>query len=663
MNKKLSRMLEPSMALYFIVMLLYAAASLVWQWEMKWLAVGEIALTVLLFVIYRATSVRRKREILKYIQSTTLSADSASSETVNMPLPMMVVSMRSGEIIWGNNLFIHLTGCGDELFTKKMHDVFPSLSITWLVEGKPESPEELVYNGRRFRVFGNLVRSDDGGKPLMLASIYLVDVTELLNVRDEYVLSRPITSIILIDNYDELTNNLSDNNVSTLNAAIDIKINEWAENHGGLLRKIERNRYIFLFENRYLQEFIDAKFSLLDSIRSVVNPSGIAATISLGIGRDGATFQENYEFAALAIETALARGGDQAVIKNRYNFSFYGGRAKETERRTKVKSRVMANSLSELISQSSNVFIMGHKNADLDAIGAAVGIACICRKKGRQARIVVDMEKNAAMALISRVQSTPEYADCFISAQEALLQADARSLLVVVDTNRPDQVESIELLESLSRICVIDHHRRAADFIEQVVLNLHEPFASSAAELVTELLQYSVETQDILPIDAEALLAGIVLDTKNFSVRTGGRTFEAAAFLRRAGADTVSVKMLFQNDLDSALARYKILQSARRYRGDMAIAVLDYTSDRTTAAQAADELLNIAGIMASFVLYPDNGRVIISARSIGDANVQVILEPLGGGGNAAAAGAQVPDVTVHEALSRLVASIDKFYEE
>jgi c-di-AMP phosphodiesterase-like protein len=662
LNKKLTRIMEPSMALYFVVMLLFAAASLVWQWDVVWLAVGEAALTILLFVIYRASSIRRKNEILKYIEST-VSADTAANDTANMPLPMMIVSMRSGEIIWGNNLFIQITGSGDELFSKKLQDVFPQFSITWLIEGKPESPDELVFNNRRYRVLGNLVRSDDDGKPLMLASIYLVDITDLLNARDEYVRSRPIVSIVLIDNYDELTNNLTDNNVSTLNAAIDVRINEWAEGHNGLLRKVERNRYIFIFESRYLQEFIDAKFSLLESIRSVVNPSGIAATISLGIGRDGASFQENYEFAALAIETALARGGDQAVIKNRYNFTFYGGRSRETERRTKVKSRVMANSLSELIAQSSHIFVMGHKNADLDAVGAAVGIACICRKRGKQAHIVVDMQKNAATALIKRVKATPEYADCFMTAQDAMLLADSRSLLVVVDTNRPDQVESIELLESLSRTAIIDHHRRAADFIEQVVLNLHEPYASSASELVTELLQYSVETQDILPIDAEALLAGIVLDTKNFSVRTGGRTFEAAAFLRRAGADTVSVKMLFQNDLDSTLARYQILQAAKHYRGEIAIAALDYTCNRTVAAQAADELLNIAGILTSFVLYPDGSRVIISARSIGDANVQVILEPLGGGGNAATAGAQVPDVTVREALGRLVQSIDQFYEE
>ncbi len=663
MNKKLTRMLEPSMAIYFVVMLLFAAAALVWQWEMTWLAAGEAGLTVLLFIIYRMTSVRRKKAILRYIQSTTSEAGTAAGDTVNMPLPMMVVSMRSGEIIWGNHLFTQLTGCGDELFNKKMQDVFPQLSIIWLVEGKSESPDEPVYNGRRYRVFGNLVRSDDGGKPLMLASIYFVDMTDLLNARDEYVRSRPIVSIILIDNYDELTNNLTDNNVSTLNAAIDVRINEWADGHGGLLRKVERNRYIFIFESRYLQSFVDAKFSLLDAIRTVINPSGIAATISLGIGRDGATFQENYDFAALAIETALARGGDQAVIKNRYNFTFYGGRAKETERRTKVKSRVMANSLCELIVQSSHVFVMGHKNADLDAVGAAVGIACICRKKGKQAHIVIDQQKNVAKPLIARLRATPEYADSFMSVQDALLLADARSLLVVVDTNRPDQVESIELLESLSRTVIVDHHRRAADFIEQVVLNLHEPFASSASELVTELLQYSVETRDILPIDAESLLAGIVLDTKNFSVRTGGRTFEAAAFLRRAGADTVSVKMLFQNDLDSTLARYQILQAAKHHRGEIAIAALDYTCNRTVAAQAADELLNIAGILTSFVLYPDGDRVIISARSIGDANVQVILEPLGGGGNAATAGAQVPDCSVREALTRLVESIDKFYEE
>ena len=316
----------------------------------------------------------------------------------------------------------------------------------------------------------------------------------------------------------------------------------------------------------------------------------------------------------------------------------------------------------ELIGQSSQVFIMGHRNADLDAVGAAMGIACLCRKKGKQAHIVVDLQQNAAEKFIEEIREVPEYRNAFISGEDALLLCDNRSTLIVVDTNRPDQVESKPLLEAIPKVCVVDHHRRAADYIQPVVLNLHEPYASSAAELVTELLEYAVEKKDVLPIEAKALMAGLFLDTKSFNVRTGERTFEAAAFLRQLGADTVEVKKLLQNDFQDTMAKYQIIKSARLYRQDLAIAALNSATTRPLAAQAADELLNISGITASFVLYPDNDQVIISARSIGDANVQMILEPLGGGGNTATAGAQVPDSTVKEVLDRLVESIDKFYE-
>ena len=661
LNKKLARLLEPSMALYFIVLVALAAVAALL--EQYYLAGVEISLTIILFIYFRYTSASRKKAILNYIQNTADTVDTASNGTLDMPLPMALLNISSGEIVWGNSLFSQITGSHDSLFSQKISDLFPSLSLLWLIDGKPEAPEELLFNGRRYRVMGNLIHaSDSGNNPALLGSIYLLDLTDLFRLRDEYIASRPIVAVILVDNYDELTNNLPDNIVSTLIASIDTRLNEWTEGRGGILRRVERNRYFYIFEDRYLSDMMAQKFSILESIRSVTTPSGVSATLSIGIGKDGASVQENYEYAALSIETALARGGDQAVIKDRYNFSFFGGRSKEAERQTRVRSRVVANSLTELISKSSSIFIMGHKNADLDAIGAAVGVQCICRKQGKHANIVVDLEHNMAMSLIEKLQQVPEYEDCFISGQEALLRADSDSLLVVVDTNRPDQVEALELLESISRITVIDHHRRAADYIQNVVLNLHEPFASSASELVAELLEYSVEPRDILPVESESLLAGIVLDTKHFSVRTGGRTFEAAAFLRRTGADTVDVKKMFQSNLDDTLFKYKIIQAARLYRGDIAISALDYTATRTLASQAADELLNISGILTSFVLYPDGERVVISARSIGDVNVQVILEPLGGGGNAATAGAQVSGKTARQVLMELVASIDKFYE-
>ena len=493
--------------------------------------------------------------------------------------------------------------------------------------------------------------------------MYLSDLTELYQVRDEYIRSRPVVALIVIDNYEELIKNLSESAISTLNAKINDAINTWTESYGGLLRKMDRNRFLFIFEKRDLSRATEDKFSLLEDIHEITNPSGLPASISFGLGVDAVNFDEGYKFAALGIEMALSRGGDQAVIKDQFNFSFFGGRNKEADYRSKVRSRVTANSLMELIGQSGQVFVMGHRNADLDAVGAAMGICSLCRKKGKKANIILDLEVNASKKLIGEIRQVPEYQDVFITGQEAMLRCDNRSVLIVVDTNRPDQVEYKPLLEAISKICVVDHHRRAADYIDPVVVNLHEPYASSASELVTELIQYALEKDDVLPIEAKSLLAGICLDTKFFNVRTGERTFEAAAALRSMGADTTEVKLLLQNDFQDTMAKYEIIKAARLYREELAIAALNTPTTRVLAAQAADELLNIAGITASFVMYPDGDTVYLSARSIGSANVQMILEPLGGGGNTATAGAQMKNTEIKEAIDKLVASIDKFYEQ
>ena len=658
MNKKLRRLVQPGVVLYFIVMIAFCVAAAALRHFV--LAAAEAGVTLVLLGVSYLRDSRRRKALTAYIQSTSELMERTKGE---VPFPVALVKLNDNELVWCNKAFSDLAGLGESVIAPRVTEIFPGLSLQWLTGAKPQNGTELRYRDRRYRVSGTVLPEKDTRSGVVLGMLYLLDQTELLQVRDEYIRSRPIVSILLVDNYDELTNNLSDAAVSGLNAEIDTKINEWTDGYAGLLRKIERNRYLFLTEARDLARMAEAKFSLLEIMRSVTNPAGIPATVSIGVGKDGVDFKEDYDFAALAIEMALSRGGDQAVIKDRYDFTFFGGRNKQGERRTKVKSRVMASSLSELITQSSRIFVMGHKMADLDAVGAAAGVCCLCRKKGKKANIVIDQDANVAGQLLDILRPLPEYRDCFISGQDALLAADAKSLLIVVDTNRPDQVECKPLLESIRRVVVIDHHRRAADYIEQVVLNLHEPFASSASELVTELLQYAVEMSDILTQEAAALLAGIVLDTKNFGVRTSSRTFEAAAFLRRIGADTVEVKKLFQNDLPSTVARYRIIQNAKLYRDGIAISALDYTASRTIAAQAADELLNISGIDASFVLYPQGDQTMISARSIGDANVQVILEPLGGGGNAATAGAQVKNHTVQETMEELLRSIDRFYEK
>ena len=657
MNKKLGRLLHPSAGVFFAMLMVFAAAAVLMEYYI--LAIGEFAVTAILLIGYLIHRKYRLKEIQKYLENAL--ENNTGKDGAQPPFPMAAIRLEDNVIVYANDEFIKLTGFEDYLKEHTIGSVVSGFATDWLSDGKSQYPYDVHLQGRRYRVYGTSIYADDP-KSTRLGVLYFTDLTELYQVRDEYIRSRPVVSIVLIDNYEELTKNLTEAATSALHANINEVLTKWADQYHGLLRRLERNRFILVFEKRDLKHVIDSKFPILEEIHEITSPSGLPASISIGMGVDAENFDEGYNFASLAIEMALSRGGDQAVIKDRMNFDFYGGRNKEADHRSKVRSRITATSLLELIGQSSQVFIMGHKNADLDAVGAAIGVSCLCRKKDKPFHIVLDMEMNVAGKLIEQAQEVAEYKNAFISGQEALLRCDNRSVLIVVDTNRPDQVENKHLLEAITSVCVIDHHRRAADYITPVVVNLHEPYASSASELVTELLQYAVEKKDILPIEAKALMAGIFLDTKSFNVRTGERTFEAAAYLRQIGADTVEVKKLLQNDFQDTMAKYQIIKSARLYRAEIAIAALNAGTSRALAAQAADELLNISGISASFVLYPSEENVIISARSIGEANVQVILEPLGGGGNTATAGAQMPNITVKEALDRLVQSIDRYYE-
>ena len=621
------------------------------------LALGFTAAATLLLNLF----VVRQR-IKGIAASVQLAVDNLSkSVSAAAPWPVAELRLTDGELLWHNHQFQKMLGDAESRVGELIGDVLPDLRLDWLQSGLQESPAEQQIRERRYRCLGFAPKPEAGAEPI--AQLLWIDTTELLEVRDEYYRSRPVVSIILIDNYEELTNNLSDTAVSNLNAVLNERISAWADKIGGLLRKLERNRFLFIFEAKELFRITEGKFSLLESARGVTNPNGIAATISFGLGKDGQDFRENYDYAALALEMALSRGGDQAVIKDRFDFSFYGGRSVETERRSKVKSRVSATSLTALIQSASRIFLMGHRNADADAIGAACGVAALCRSLGKKVNIVVDQATSSAPKLLALIRQEPQYAEIFLSGQDALLLADARSLLIVVDTNRPDQVESRELLDSMNRVAVIDHHRRAADYIANAVMNLHEPFASSASELVTELLTYTVDAKSILPCELTALMAGIVLDTKNFTVRVNSRTFEAAAFLRYQGVDPVDVKRLFQSDFDETLRRYRIIESARVYRENLAIACADQEVSRPLAGQAADELLSIDGIRCAFVLFRQGEAIFISARSLGAVNVQVILEPLGGGGNTATAGAQLRGATMEEARRRLVEAIDRYFAE
>ncbi len=660
-KNKLSRLLEPSLRLYFLCLVAFAALSALFSLP---LAAGELAVVVLLYLYFRRSTALRQREIIQYIENVTCNMDTATKDTmVNAPLPMVIFRPENDEVIWSNDRFLQITGERDHLFDTKISAAVPEFSSRWLMEGKTQCPTEVPVGNQRFMVFGHLVRSDDSGGRGYLATTYWVDVTELANLRDTFRATRPVVAILMLDNYEELMKNVSDNARSAMRSEIDQRLDQWVAPARGLFCRYDRDRYLFIFEEGYLAQFQEGKFSVLDAVHGVQSPNGIPASLSIGIGRDAETLDELFQYASLSVEMALSRGGDQAVIKNKINFEFYGGRTKELEKRTKVKSRVMANALGELAASASQVLVMGHRYPDMDCVGAAAGICAIARKKGTPVHIIQEPGANPGSDMAERLGRLPEYEHTFLSIQDAILVADANALLVVVDTNRPEQVVSLDLLEACHKVAVIDHHRRASSYIANATLNFHEPYASSASELVTELLQYLLEPADLLKTEAEALLAGIVLDTKHFTMRTGSRTFEAAAFLRRSGADTGDVRKLFQNDLEGTIARYDIIQTARMYRQDIAVARVDHTVGRVTAAQAADELLNISGIDTSFVLFPDGDRVIISARSMGDTNVQVILEKLGGGGNGATAGAQVPSRDIEQVTRQLLQAIDQYFEE
>ncbi len=658
--KKLSRLSEPSMRLYFIFLIIFTVAALVLGQYI--LAAGEAVIIILLSLYSRITAKKYRKELSEYIESISLRADTLTSDSLsNLPIPAVMFQAENYKLLWTNDSFLGITGNRENIFEYKLTEIAPGFSAKWLLEGKSICPETVKLGDRKYTLYGTLERTErKTGGYSFIGTVYWFDITNLAEIEEDYVKSRPLLAVIMLDNYEEFRGGLTDSANAASIAAIDEKISAWAGGHGGYFSKFERDRYVFIFEERHMKSFVEDKFRILDEIREMSVPSGIPPTVSIGIGRGARTLEESLSFAKLALEMALSRGGDQVVIKNKSGFDFYGGRSKEIEKRTKVKSRVVANALGELIKGSSVVLVMGHKYADFDSIGAAVGICCIARKFGKTAKIAIDMTHNSAHQLIRRIMALPEYKGVFISSQDALNFVNDSALLVVVDTNRPDQVESEQILNLCEHIVQIDHHRRAANYIDEVELNLHEPYASSSCELVTELMQYLLNQSDILRPEAEALLAGIVMDTKNFSARTGSRTFDAASYLRRIGSDTTEVKKLLQNDFASTISKYRIIESAKMYGNGIAIAVPGTIEDKVIAAQAADEMLSISGVHTSFVIFHENDMVKISARSMGDINVQVVLEKLGGGGNISTAAAQIKDKSYEEVLTVLLSAIDDY---
>lgn len=659
MEKRLRKIMQPGHNFYFVVFLIFACVC---ASVSKKLAIGGVVLCVAMYGIYLMQERLRRREIVKYMQGLTISADDAVHSTiVRFPMPALVAAASTGEILWTNDAFSEATGHANSALNEKLTDLSPNFPISWLIEGKARHPGEVRIGGELFWVYGNLVAPEkaDGKDSMMI--LYFVPCTELIQLRESYANSRPVVAIISIDNYEELIKVLDDTEKSTMLAEIDKRLSAWVKPSQAVLRKYDRDRYIFVSDSASFDRHLSGRFTILEGIHEVQSRAGISATLSIGIGRDGDSYEECQRFAGIAIDMALSRGGDQAVVKTKYNFEFFDGMGKEIEKRNKVKSRMVAGALVQLIKDSSQVMIMGHKNSDMDAVGAAVGMACAVRARGKDVHIVVNRERTMAMGLIEKMEAHPEYQGVFISPEDAMVQCDYNTLLIVVDTNRPDYVESQPLLESINKVAVIDHHRRAADYIENFALNLHEPYASSASELVSEMLQYMVPTSEIMKSEAECLLAGIYLDTKGFSVKAGVRAFEAAAYLRRAGAEMNAVTVLFQTTFDEYMTQAKIIANARDCGSGIVLATTEEEGvTRKDAAKAADSLLGISGVNASIVAFRENDGVIVSARSPGKVNVQILMEHLGGGGNNSSAGAQLMHTTIEE-VEALVAEAVRLY--
>ncbi|MDR2589858.1 MAG: DHH family phosphoesterase [Oscillospiraceae bacterium] len=655
MNKKLPRLLQPNVRLFFFILIAFAIATFFIGEHNRLLAGAMFTVIILAAVFLQIASRSRTVKLLNYLESISGNMDLTVRET---PLPVLIHNSETGEIIWSNERFNDIANVDEPFFQRNIADIIPNYTWDWLLDGLSECKEPVQVGDKLYSVYGSVVLSERE----YIAMTYWIDVTQFNKIQKSYKDSRLIITLITIDNYDELLKGLDAKEKSLILSEIDENISTWVANKDGYMCKYDRDRYFFLFEERHFEEVISDNFSILENVSKCRGSGGIQATLSIGIGKDGSTPHENYRFASISIEMALSRGGNQAVVRNIYGFEFYGGRPQQVERRTKVKARVMASALGELINDATKIYVMGHKTADYDSLGSALGVCCIARSKGKKAYIVIN-DRGPVQNVISSLMEYQEYNDVFLSEQDAIIEADNKTLLVVVDVSRFDKVESSSLLLSCTSTAIIDHHRRSADYIDDAIFNFHEPYASSTSELVADMMQYLVERTDILRIEAEALLAGIVLDTKGFIINTGSGTFDAAAYLKRVGADATSVKRMMQSDIRLATSRYDLMREASIYRAGITLAVSNKQHSRTSIAQASDELLSIKGVHTSFAIAKDGDTVYVSGRSIGNVNVQVILEKLGGGGSQATAGLQVEGGNSETVATELKKVIDDYIKK
>lgn len=614
---------------------------------------------------------KRKSEISETLQDLTLTVDSAAKTSlINSPFPLIIMET-DGNIIWKSSKF------NSEFMDVDINSYMNDLSIELRsdIESREDKKNrdivrQITIGNRIYKIIGRYVDfknkdRDKKGKKEYMIILHFIDDTENVKLQKEYKDSKSCVGIIMVDNYEETIRGLDASEKPIVTAEIDKKMYDWASLTNGVLIKSDRDRYVYLFEQRYLETLKEDKFSILDKIKEIDTKEKVQFTLSIAVSNEGLTDKQKYESAQGAMGVVLGRGGDQAVIRENEIYKFFGGRAEEVEKRTKVKARVVAHALENLIKESKKVMIMGHNNPDMDSIGSCMGIYRLAKTLDTNAYIVSSEDVPALKAFNRELDKDSEYEDVIINKEVAMENVDEETLLVVVDTHKVNYVDAPELLKEVKKIVIVDHHRRSADYIENATLMFQEVYASSAAELVTELLQYAETKINLKTIEAESLYAGIMMDTKNFTFKTGVRTFEAAAYLRRCGVDIIRVKKWFQSDLKSFNTIADIVKRADIVNTTIAISIYDKTSKEASliCAKAADELLTISDITASFVLGNTGEKICISGRSIGDINVQVILEKLGGGGHITLAGAQVEGMTIEETKQELINRINEYFSE
>ena len=611
---------------------------------------------------WRVTNIRRK-EWSNYIQNLSLDIDETTKKAIlNLPIPMCILEF-DGSISWYNIKFQDMTQTSD-LLGENIDEIVKNLNLRKVLNENNEMYTDINYKGKDYTVVYNVVKNEQEKNAKYLMMLYWIDKTEYLKLQETYEAEKNAIMLIQVDGYDEVLKSSDEDKRPLINMEIEKILSSLEVSTKGALKRTSKDKFILIMDKKELKSLENDKFSVLDRIRKIDHGNNLPITISMGIGIDGDTINDNLKLASGAMDLALGRGGDQAVIKTTDKSIFYGGKSKAIEKTTKVKSRLIGHALRELILESDSVYIMGHKYPDMDAMGSAVGIYDICKSCDKEANIVLDSVNETIEEFIKRLKDKEYYEDLFIDHSDAIKNCTKNTLVVVVDTHKPSYTECKELLSVSDKVVVIDHHRRGIDFINDTVLLFHETYVSSTCEMVTELIQYMEDNVRINKLTAEGLLAGISLDTKNFAFKTGVRTFEAASYLKKSGADTIEVKKLFNSDIKDFITKADIIQSSKIINNIcLAYSNSDIENINIVIAQAADELLNIKDVEASFVLGKKDNKIFVSARSLGKINVHVIMEKLGGGGHIDMAGAQLKDVSLKEAYSIVQKTIEETLKE